>query len=137
MEARDFIRSVVDGIAARTGGDDDPVPAGPAYLLDRVALAGFQFHEADLLWRNLALGRKVSLVRDPRNVHDANAVEVRLAGYRLGFVPRARNEPLARLMDQGFGAWARVSGLAESENPWERVTLDVMVTCPAGPAIAK
>ncbi len=42
------------------------------------------------------------LKREPANPHDALAVMIFTAkGHHLGYVPRAKNEALARLMDAG------------------------------------
>ena len=42
-----------------------------------------------------------ALVREPDNPFDPNAIRVELAGYLLGYVPRAYAKELAPLMDEG------------------------------------
>jgi hypothetical protein len=48
------------------------------------------------------VGDPVDLIRDPTNVHDSNAIEVRLkGGWQIGYVPREDAERLAPVMDRG------------------------------------
>jgi hypothetical protein len=42
-----------------------------------------------------------AVVREPDNPYDPNAIRVEVAGYLLGYVPRADAKELAPLMDAG------------------------------------
>lgn len=54
------------------------------------------------LIRKLKKGDPIVLVREPKNAYDRLAVLVRNAeGKKLGYIPRAKNEVLANLMDAG------------------------------------
>lgn len=44
-------------------------------------------------------GIVATLVREPRNEHDANAVAVWIEGRRVGYVPKKNNAVLARFID--------------------------------------
>lgn len=70
----------------------------------------------------LAVGETLTLLREPENAFDALAILVLDArGAKLGYVPRDRNQVLARLLDAGmlldarlermqwFGGWLRVT----------------------------
>lgn len=47
-------------------------------------------------------GALLVLKREPENAHDALAIQMfDEAGHHLGYVPRVKNEALARLMDAG------------------------------------
>jgi hypothetical protein len=96
-------------------------------LLQESPLAGFQFHEGKQLWRELRVGDALQLVREADNPHDARAVRVEWRGHLLGYVPRADNEAVARLLDRGTRLEARVVRLRESRNPWRRVLFEVYV----------
>lgn len=72
----------------------------------------------------LEVGETLTLKREPENAYDALAILVLDArGAKLGYVPRDRNQVLARLLDAGkplyarldrkqwFGGWLRVTML--------------------------
>jgi hypothetical protein len=73
----------------------------------------------------MKVGDPLTLVREPGNPHDRNAVRVEWRGEKLGYVPRADNADLARHMDRGTKVEARVSALTEHKNPWQRIRFDV------------
>ncbi len=96
-------------------------------LLQESPLAGFQFHEGKQLWHELRVGDALQLVREADNLHDARAVRVEWRGHFLGYVPRADNEAVARLLDSGTRLEARIVRLREKRNPWQRVLFEVYV----------
>jgi HIRAN domain len=96
-------------------------------LVQSSPLAGFRYHEAAAVWRELAVGDRLDLVREPANPHDANAVRVEWRGRKLGYVPRAENVALAWAMDRGERVTARISVLREHRNPRMRVEFEVFV----------
>ncbi len=96
-------------------------------LLQESPLAGFQFHEGKRLWRELRAGDPLQLVREADNPHDVRAVRVEWRGHFLGYVPRADNEAVARLLDSGARLEARIVRLRESRNPWQRILFEVYV----------
>jgi len=135
MERRSFIANLLASLGASpwiSRGESAASAAAPAawsraYAFDRVALAGFQFHEGESAWASLAVGQFLDLVREPGNPHDANAIRVHWQGRMLGYVPRARNAQLAGLMDQGLSARARIADLSPGPSPWDRVALDISI----------
>jgi len=90
-------------------------------------LAGFQYHAATELWPELRVGDALTLVREPGNSHDANAVRVEWHGRMLGYLPRAENRAVAAEMDRGGRVEARIANLREHRNPWQRVLIEVFV----------
>jgi hypothetical protein len=63
----------------------------------------------------LSTGQRLRCVREPDNPADALAIRIEdPAGRKVGYLPRSRNEVLARLLDAGLEAQAEVTG-------WERV----------------
>jgi hypothetical protein len=96
-------------------------------LVQDAPLAGFRYHQAQALWRELRLGDRLELEREPDNPHDANAVAVRWKGHKLGYVPRRENAALAWAMDRGAALRARISALAEHPNPARRLRFEVYV----------
>jgi pterin-4a-carbinolamine dehydratase len=94
-------------------------------LLQSSPLAGFRYYEGKKLWSEMKVGDALQLVREPDNSYDANAVRVEWQGHKLGYVPRADNEALARFMDRGSKAGARITRLKKSRNPWQRMEFEV------------
>lgn len=73
----------------------------------------------------LATGGSLVLRRDPENPHDPLAILILMeSGEKLGFVPRDRNEILARLMDAGKFLFARLES-KEWQGDWLRVAARV------------
>jgi hypothetical protein len=96
-------------------------------LVQSSPLAGFQYHQAGELWSELRVGNGLTLVREPDNPHDANAVRVEWRGRMLGYLPRAENRSVAAEMDRGGRVEARIARLREHRNPWQRVLIEVYV----------
>lgn len=76
---------------------------------------------------SLAEGCPLVLRREADNAHDSLAILILTEqGAKLGFIPRVRNEVLARLMDAGKFLFARM----ESKNwhgDWLRVSIRVFL----------
>ena len=96
-------------------------------LVQNSPLAGFRYHAAAEVWRELRVGDRLELAREPANPHDANAVAVLWRGRVLGYVPRRENAALAWGLDRGTPLRARISVLAEHPNPARRVRFEVYV----------
>lgn len=96
-------------------------------LVQSSPLAGFQYHQAAGLWSRLQVGDTLTLVREPDNPHDANAVRVEWRGQMLGYLPRAENRAVAAEMDRGGTVSGRIAHLREHRNPWQRVLIEVFV----------
>jgi hypothetical protein len=88
-------------------------------------LAGFRHYQAPDLWSEMRAGDELALVREPDNPHDRNAVRVEWRGCKLGYVPRAQNEAVARLLDRGTRLVARVSKLQHTRAPNRRIELEI------------
>jgi HIRAN domain len=96
-------------------------------LVQSSPLAGFRYHAGAEVWRELRVGDRLELAREPDNAHDANAVRVLWRGRLLGYVPRRENAALAWALERGTPLRARISALAEHPNPARRVRFDVYV----------
>jgi hypothetical protein len=96
-------------------------------IVQQSPLAGFQYYDGKARWAEMKVGDVLTLVREPGNPHDANAVRVEWNGSRLGYVPRRENADVARQMDRGAAVKARIVKLTEARNPWQRVLFEVYV----------
>lgn len=94
-----------------------PVPppgvlSGPQrrFLFD-FAIAGGWYHGLAGVREELAPGEILRLRAEPENPHDADAVAVhRTDGLMLGYIPRAANAPVARLLKLGAPVEAVIVG---------------------------
>ena len=94
-------------------------------LVQRSPLAGFRYYDAPKLFDQLRPGQALSLVREPENPHDPNAVRVEWRGHKLGYVPRRQNGALAWALDRGQTLEAAVAERRLHPNPRRRVEFDV------------
>ncbi|MGN0619631.1 MAG: HIRAN domain-containing protein [Ruminiclostridium sp.] len=77
------------------------------FLLD-THIAGCQFQDSiDEISAELHIGDKLTLKREPDNMHDELAILVLDGkGRKMGYVPRMHNTVLARLLDAGKDIYA-------------------------------
>jgi hypothetical protein len=96
-------------------------------LVQSSPLAGFQYYAGEALWQEMHEGDRLTLIREPQNTHDANAVRVEWRGQKLGYLPRAANRAVADAMDAGERVDARIAKLRAQRNPWQRMLVEVFV----------
>jgi len=96
-------------------------------LVQSSPLAGFRYYDAKQVWDEMKVGDALTLVREPHNAYDANAVRVEWHGHKLGFVPRNENRAVSFHMDRGGTVEARISKLQEHRNPRQRIEFEVLV----------
>ena len=96
-------------------------------LVQNSPLAGFRHAEAADAWPDLRQGDELTLVREPDNAFDKNAVRVEWRGRKLGYVPRRENSALAWALDRGETLRARVSRCEWHPNPARRIAFQVFV----------
>jgi hypothetical protein len=100
---------------------------GVRLLVQSAPLAGFRYHAAAEVWRELRVGDALELSRELDNPHDPNAIAVTWRGRKLGYVPRRDNATLAWGLDRGQRLQARISRLAPHPNPARRIEIEVFV----------
>jgi hypothetical protein len=64
------------------------------------SIVGMNYIKTEDIVAALEPGTPVTLVREPRNEYDKNAVAVWVAGKRVGYIPKAQNLVLAQFIDQ-------------------------------------
>lgn len=112
-----------------TFAEDPAMPATfTAIPLMTCRVAGTGHHCSNEIRGELRDGLRLALRREAKNEHDPDAIAViTLTGQRLGYLPRARNEVIARLLDAGkllFAAireWSR----PDDESPWLDITISI------------
>ena len=69
------------------------------------------------------------LLRKPKNEHDELTILVKdERKHKLGYVPRARNHVMARLMDAGkllYGVVTDIGDPDDSNFPWRALTIAI------------
>lgn len=125
MTRREFINRIAQFIGLLALPGAALAKTAQRTLIQQSPLAGFQHHEGQTYWPYLTVGDGLQLTREPHNPHDANAIRIDWLGHKLGYIPRAQNQTLARLIDQGRPLKARIGRLEKHPNPWRRMTVDV------------
>jgi hypothetical protein len=103
------------------GKDGLPMPFTKEIFLIDTHVAGTTHRDLAAVEPNLSPNDLLCFKRDPENKHDKLAIRIHdEKGNHLGFVPREKNEILARLMDAGkliigrleakewLGSWLRI-----------------------------
>lgn len=97
------------GMAVPGARAQEPMKQGWSLVLRETYVAGTAYYEARRVGGDLRPGEALVLRREPDNAYDDLAIEVfAAAGPKLGYVPRADNEPFARLMDHGKSVTAEI-----------------------------
>lgn len=96
-----------------------------ADTLYRGPVAGFRYALGPQLLNRLQPGDALQIVREPDNPHDPRAVRVDWQGHKLGYVPRAQNTVIARLLDAGQALEARIVAVDADEQQWDPVAIAV------------
>ena len=95
------------------GKDGSLMPFAREIMLIECQIAGTSHRDVKSIEPDLRPGDLLPLKREPDNPHDPLAIMIlEEAGHHLGYVPRAKNEALARLMDAGKLLFARLESKA-------------------------
>ena len=92
-------------------------------LIESFHVSGFIYYDGALVFDQLAIGKKLTLRREPDNHYDANAIALYYGVHKLGFVPRDSNHTIAKVMDAGYdlfeggGATDRPNSAPRATNP--------------------
>jgi hypothetical protein len=100
---------------------------GARIVVQNAPLAGFVYYDGKEVWDRMKRGDRLTLVREPANPHDPNAVRIEWQGHMLGYVPRKDNADLARQMDHGARVEARVTELRRAANGRHRISYEIYV----------
>lgn len=110
------------------------LPVAPSAAAERVRLlvqssplAGSQYYALDALQGRMAVGDRLTLVREPDNRHDPRAIRVEWRGVKLGYVPRRENRLVAAALDAGDRLLARIAAFGDDPDPWRRLRFDILI----------
>jgi len=96
-------------------------------VVQHAPLAGFVYYDGKAVWDRMKAGDRLTLVREPANPHDSNAIRLEWQGHMVGYIPRRDNADLARQMDLGARAEARITALNKASNGRHRVSYEIYV----------
>lgn len=69
---------------------------------------------------------KLILKREPDNEYDTFAILVLFNDHKLGYIPKSKNQTIARLMDAGKEFYAKATH-KEWEGKWLRIDMEVFL----------
>jgi hypothetical protein len=101
--------------------------ASARIVVQHAPLAGFVYYDGKAVWDRMSAGDRLSLIREPDNPHDVNAVRLEWKGHVVGYVPRKDNADLARQMDHGAPVDARITDLQRAPNGRHRISYEIYV----------
>jgi hypothetical protein len=109
------------------GGDGALMPFAKEIMLIECQIAGTSHRDLEEVEPTLLPGHLLVLKREPQNAHDALAVMIfDEAGHHLGYIPRAKNEAIARLMDAGKLLFGRLES-KEKQGAWLKAQMRVFM----------
>lgn len=100
-------------------------PRNRQVLVQTSPLAGFQYHQGERLWPYFRAGDALTLVREPANPYDPQAVRIEWQGHKLGYLPRRENTAVSQILDRGERLSAAIDRLSQGPSPWTRVRFSV------------
>jgi hypothetical protein len=118
-----FVLCLALAVARAAAGD---APSARIVVQD-APLAGFVYYDGKAVWDALRKGDALTLVREPANPHDPNAIRIEWRGRMLGYVPRRDNADLARQLDRGARVEARIMELKRFANGRHRLSYEIYV----------
>ncbi|MCX7997649.1 MAG: HIRAN domain-containing protein [Leptospiraceae bacterium] len=114
-------------ILAESFKDGIPLPGVKEIFLIESYVAGTSYLDLKEVEKQLEKQEFLKLVREPTNQYDALAILIYDSkGNKLGYVPRAKNEVLARLMDAGKLIFGRLVN-KEYVGNWLKITVQIFL----------
>lgn len=104
------------------GAEDGLAPFTKEIFLLDITVAGTGYCEKiDDVFPQLQKDTMLRLQRDPNNKYDKLAIAVYYGDTRIGWVPRTKNEVLARLLDAGKNCCMRVTECFTENDSWKHI----------------
>jgi hypothetical protein len=109
------------------GGDGALMPFAKEIMLIECQIAGTSHRDLEEVEPTLLPGNLLVLKREPENAHDTLAIMIFTeTGHHLGYIPRAKNEAIARLMDAGKLLFGRLES-KEKQGIWLKAQMRVFM----------
>lgn len=89
-------------------------------------VAGFRFHKGMELLQRMSKNDPLEMRREPDNEHDRFAVALYWQQEKIGYLPAADNEMMARLLDaEALPLLAFITHINREVQPWENLAIAV------------
>jgi len=87
------------------------------------AIAGFTYWEGCMVFEELKIGTRLSLLREWDNKFDPYAVAIYYGDYKLGFIPRAENHQISKFIESGYNDLfdVRINRISKDAHPENQV----------------
>lgn len=93
-------------------------------LVLNTLISGTSFQKLSDIDGQLVPGLSLNICRDAKNKHDQFAVSIRLGERTIGYIPREKNETIARMLDAGKEFFAKIKE-REWEGNWLKIIVDI------------
>ena len=108
-------------------GQGLPMPFTKEIFLIACHVAGTGYRDVKRFEPELEIGHFLVFKREPQNPHDTLAIAVfDEKGRKLGYVPKAKNEVLARLMDSGKFIFGKLIS-KEWVDDWLKIDIQIFM----------
>lgn len=87
-----------------------------------LAGANFRPSEARDMCKSLDIGEQLTLIPDPENPYDSNAVQVHAYGVFIGFIPKGDNNAVFAALERGEEVSCEVVGAMSGLKPVLEIT---------------
>lgn len=125
MEQSDSLIKINTGLLAALSSGAISIDVMPKEILVLECLvAGTSFRKLQDLEPELISEVKLELKRDNKNEHDKMAVELLFNKTKIGFIPKEKNEVIARLLDAGKSFFG-ILHAKEWEGNWLRLDIKI------------
>ena len=125
MEQSDSLIKINTGLLAALSNGAISIDVMPKEILVLECLvAGTSFRKLQDLEPELISEVKLELKRDNKNEHDQMAVELLFNKTKIGFIPKEKNEVIARLLDAGKSFFG-ILHAKEWEGNWLRLDIKI------------
>jgi hypothetical protein len=95
-------------------------------LVLQCVIAGTTFTKISKHVAQLIAKTELTVKREGKNKFDEFAIALLYNDTKIGYIPRDRNEVIARLMDAGK-QFSAIITLSETEGTWAKIEIDVML----------
>ena len=89
-------------------------------------IAGVQHHRIKDVLGELAESMELTLVPEPTNQFDPNAVQIEYNGTMLGFVPRKFSSEVSAALEVDASLTCAIISLNRSAKPWEMCEVEII-----------
>ncbi len=124
-EANQSLIRVTPGLMAALGNGGITISILPKEILVlETIVAGTSFRKLQDVEPELKAQVKLELKREPTNEYDEFAIALYFNKNKIGYIPKDRNEVIARLLDTGKAFFATIEA-KEYEGNWLKIEIKV------------